>query len=396
MNSNLSIPLHAKLAAKRILNGPRGQLLRQGLANAGITNPLAQLFAVTRYVSRNVKRSDLKKLNLPDLMKVLVDQHLQKNSQGKSIAQQIDNIEATLPPVNPSEDTELIDALEMLALFTRIYDNKTKNTNDLEDLLNKLQTDNNSDILKEQKEQNEHLKKNWNAAPPITDHDTFKFIFNDNPSKRDNLITLELDPEQEYSYNQIKNQWKKLALPNHPDKLGPNISMDNKEKAINKFNTYTNAYKLLLEESLNPQDNINFPELTNTITGGKKKYKHIIKPRDPQLYNKTKKQIYNKIKKHSAYRSGLLVQTYKKKFKKKYGNKNPYIGQKNLNNGLGRWFREDWKNQRGSIGYKYKNDIYRPTNKITIKTPKTFSELSKKRIKKARTIKYRKGRVYRF
>ena len=52
------------------------------------------------------------------------------------------------------------------------------------------------------------------------------------------------------------------------------------------------------------------------------------KPIDIFLYEKVKKQIYKKYPKHSAYRSGLLVQKYKKDFKKKYGNKNPYIGKK--------------------------------------------------------------------
>ena len=39
-----------------------------------------------------------------------------------------------------------------------------------------------------------------------------------------------------------------------------------------------------------------------------------MEPRDKKLYNKTKKIIYQKIPKHSAYRSGILVKTYKKKF----------------------------------------------------------------------------------
>ena len=43
-----------------------------------------------------------------------------------------------------------------------------------------------------------------------------------------------------------------------------------------------------------------------------------MEPSDIKLYNKTKKQIYKKIPKHSAYRSGILVQTYKKKFKNKF------------------------------------------------------------------------------
>lgn len=122
-----------------------------------------------------------------------------------------------------------------------------------------------------------------------------------------------------------------------------------------------------------------------------------MEPVDKNLYNKTKKQVYKKHPKHSAYRSGILVKTYKKNFYKKYGkNKQPYLGKKNSKKGLMRWFNEEWKNQRGEIGYKYKNDIYRPTKKITKKTPKTYKELSKKRIKLARTKKYKKGRVNKF
>lgn len=124
-----------------------------------------------------------------------------------------------------------------------------------------------------------------------------------------------------------------------------------------------------------------------------------MEPSDTKLYNKTKKQIYKRIPKHSAYRSGILVQTYKKKFKDKYGTrKSPYKGNitKTKKKGLTRWFKEKWVNQRGEIGYKYKNDIYRPSKRITKKTPLTHKELSKKEIKRARTKKYRKGRVYRF
>ena len=124
-------------------------------------------------------------------------------------------------------------------------------------------------------------------------------------------------------------------------------------------------------------------------------------PRDKKLYNKVKQDIYTKHIKHSAYRSGILVKTYKKKFKKKYNNNNnnnkePYIGKKSKKSGLKRWFREKWVNQRGEIGYKYKSDIYRPSKRITTKTPKTHKELTKKNIKRARTIKYKKGRVKKF
>jgi|TARA_B110000008_G_scaffold176376_1_gene175921 hypothetical protein len=122
-----------------------------------------------------------------------------------------------------------------------------------------------------------------------------------------------------------------------------------------------------------------------------------MKPRDIKLYNTTKKHIYKKYPKHSAYRSGLLVKQYKKNFTKKYGKrKKPYLGNKPHNKGLKRWFDENWTNQRGEVGYKHKNDVYRPNKRITAKTPKTFREIGKKRIKIARTKKYKKGRVDKF
>ena len=96
------------------------------------------------------------------------------------------------------------------------------------------------------------------------------------------------------------------------------------------------------------------------------------KPVDKKLYDKIKKDISLKYK-PSAYRSGLLVKTYKKEFKKKHGSLSPYIGK---SNNLTRWFEEQWVNQRGEVGYKKKGDIYRPTNRITNKTPQTWDELT--------------------
>jgi hypothetical protein len=120
-------------------------------------------------------------------------------------------------------------------------------------------------------------------------------------------------------------------------------------------------------------------------------------PVDKKLYDKIKKRIYKKQPTHSAYRSGKVVKEYKKQFTKKYGKrKSPYKGTKTKKRGLTRWFEEKWVNQRGEIGYKNKNDIYRPTHIITKKTPTTHGELSKKRIKHARSEKYRKGRVSKF
>ena len=121
------------------------------------------------------------------------------------------------------------------------------------------------------------------------------------------------------------------------------------------------------------------------------------KPTDSTLYEKVKKEVYKDIPKHSAYRSGIVVQKYKKRFTEKYGKKKkPYTGKKTQKKGLKRWFAEDWRNQRGEVGYKYKNDIYRPKKRITEETPDTHDELTEKEIKKARRTKYKKGRVNRF
>ena len=113
-------------------------------------------------------------------------------------------------------------------------------------------------------------------------------------------------------------------------------------------------------------------------------------PTDKKLYEKVKAEIYKKYPKHSAYRSGLLVKEYKSQ-----GGK--YSGKENQSTGLNRWFREEWKNQRGETGYKYKSDVYRPTKKIDKhKTPATFNELSKKELESARREKAKKGRVKQF
>jgi len=115
------------------------------------------------------------------------------------------------------------------------------------------------------------------------------------------------------------------------------------------------------------------------------------------LYNKVKARVYKRIPKHSAYRSGVVVSSYKKAFSKKYGKrKKPYSGKRTKKRGLGRWFKEKWVNQRGKVGYKYKSDIYRPSKRITRKTPTTHKELSRKQVKRARSEKRRTGRVKRF
>lgn len=123
----------------------------------------------------------------------------------------------------------------------------------------------------------------------------------------------------------------------------------------------------------------------------------MVEPRDKKLYQSVKARLYKKMPTHSAYRSGILVKNYKAAYKRKYKSDDAYIGKKPSSKvGLTRWMKEEWRNQRGEVGYKYKSDVYRPTKRITAKTPKTFSELSSKSIKRARRIKATKGRIKRF
>ena len=120
-------------------------------------------------------------------------------------------------------------------------------------------------------------------------------------------------------------------------------------------------------------------------------------PSDPEMYKKILNKYQKKMPKSSAYRSGLIVKEYKQRFKEKYGNKkSPYTGKK-TSKGLVRWFAEDWRNVRtGKTGYQRKGDLYRPTKRITKKTPITKSELTKAEIKRAEKEKKTKGRVSRF
>jgi len=118
-------------------------------------------------------------------------------------------------------------------------------------------------------------------------------------------------------------------------------------------------------------------------------------PTDKPLYDRIKRRIYKKQPKHSAYRSGLIVKEYKAAFKKKYGNKPPYKGKK-TKKGLSRWFKEDWRTQDGKKTYSKKGDIFRPTKRVSKKTPATMKELSKKQIKKAQTEKKKTGRVKKY
>lgn len=97
---------------------------------------------------------------------------------------------------------------------------------------------------------------------------------------------------------------------------------------------------------------------------------------NPALYEKAKKIVYKQYPKHSAYRSGQLVKLYKEMG-------GTYSGKKE-NTGLTRWFKEEWKDVSGIVSgalspkrrRSSKYPVYRPTKRVTKKTPLTVKEIS--------------------
>ena len=115
------------------------------------------------------------------------------------------------------------------------------------------------------------------------------------------------------------------------------------------------------------------------------------RPSDPELYEAIKKQLFKEMPVNSAYRSGQLVQRYKKAG-------GTYLGQKPSvkEGGLTRWFKEEWKTDSGGTVYKRPGDVFRPTKRITRETPITFQELTKAQIREAKKEKLNRGRVSSF
>ena len=96
---------------------------------------------------------------------------------------------------------------------------------------------------------------------------------------------------------------------------------------------------------------------------------------DKDIHQKAK-QIADEIyKKNSAFKSGFIVNKYKQL-------KGEFKGNKNNNNGLSRWFKEEWED----IGKK-EYPVYRPTKRINKKTPLTFDEIDKQNLKKQIALK---------
>lgn len=99
------------------------------------------------------------------------------------------------------------------------------------------------------------------------------------------------------------------------------------------------------------------------------------RPTNPALYERAKKEIYSIYKKPSAFRSGALVKRYKQ-----LGGK--YAGAKKQSEGLSRWFREKW----GDVGHKG-YPVFRPSKRISKKTPLLASEIDSDNLKRQISLK---------
>jgi hypothetical protein len=86
------------------------------------------------------------------------------------------------------------------------------------------------------------------------------------------------------------------------------------------------------------------------------------------LYNLAKREADKIYSKPSAYKSGYIVKKYKE-LGGKYGDDNK---PKNLK----RWYQEKWKDVGGKS-----YPVYRPTKRISKKTPLTVNEIDKKNLK---------------
>ena len=99
-----------------------------------------------------------------------------------------------------------------------------------------------------------------------------------------------------------------------------------------------------------------------------------MKPKNPELYEKVKKEVNKIYDKPSAFRSGAYIKLYKAMGGEFEDDNKPKL--------LKRWFKEEWKD----IGDK-EYPVFRPTKKVSSKTPLTVEEIDKSNLKKQIKLK---------
>ena len=101
-------------------------------------------------------------------------------------------------------------------------------------------------------------------------------------------------------------------------------------------------------------------------------------PKDKVLYQKVKKIADEIYKKPSAYKSGYIVQEYKRRGGEYIDDKKPKE--------LKRWFEAEWMNidpNKTKTSYP----VYRPTIRINKQTPLLVSEIDPKQLKEQIKLK---------
>lgn len=101
-------------------------------------------------------------------------------------------------------------------------------------------------------------------------------------------------------------------------------------------------------------------------------------PINKALYEEVKKKADTIYKKPSAYKSGYIVQEYKRQ-----GGKYRAITKERP---LADWFKEDWKDVNPNKT-KTSYPVYRPTKRISKQTPLTVDEIDKKDLIKQGKLK---------
>lgn len=97
-------------------------------------------------------------------------------------------------------------------------------------------------------------------------------------------------------------------------------------------------------------------------------------PVDKELYELVKNIVYQQYKKPSAFRSGAVIKEYKKRG-------GTFRGDKETGD-LTRWYKEEWKD----IGNK-EYPVFRPTKRISKKTPLLVDEIKPSNLKKQIKLK---------
>jgi hypothetical protein len=97
-------------------------------------------------------------------------------------------------------------------------------------------------------------------------------------------------------------------------------------------------------------------------------------PKDRELYEEVKLLAGRVYRKPSAYKSGFIV----KKYKELGGTYEDDHKTRNLK----RWFQEEW----ADVGHR-SYPVYRPTRRVSRKTPLTASEIDEKNLKEQIRLK---------